>query len=113
MIEIKDPERGSEIDPTSNQVAEELLSTSDLYLTKIRSFVYSGRDILKHIQKEMKETKSSLDQYKSSLDNVIVKLQEGTKNLNELSKELDLKNKEIGNSHFEIDSLTRNRKFEG
>ena len=48
LIEIKDAERISERHPTSNQAADEMISTLD-YLPKIRSFVNSGRDILKDI----------------------------------------------------------------
>jgi len=105
LIEIKDAERGSKNDPTLNKAADEMISASDLGLTKIRSFVNSGRDILKDIQKKMKETKSSLDQYKSSLDNDLLKINVGKKDLKVLSEELDLKKEYIINLHSEIDSL--------
>ena len=104
LIEIQDAEKGSERDSPSNQV-EEMLSTSDLYLIKIRSFVSSGRDILKDIQKNMKETNSSLEQYKNSLNDALVKLKEGKENLKVLSQELVLKNEDIRNLHSEIDYL--------
>lgn len=105
LIEIKETEGGSEINPTSNQVVEEMLCITDLYLTKIRSFVSSGRDILNDIQNERTEMKSNLENYKSSFFNAIVKLQEAKKNSNALSKELDLKKVQIENLHSKMGSL--------